>query len=295
VEEGMVEMMAGARFDPELAVESLPKPVLIELWRRTAAAHEHLFSLWQETVKARFGEEVSSELVAEVAPDVAAGAGLRQLFFDDLNMMAGVVKMMPGMLTVAEYQDDVFVQPLTPDLNPEALSNRGLALLWNVTALAYMFVTNRWYEAVAPRFGESVAQALEKEVWLDRGAAEDDLRIGLDAANATGGDVETLLRGFQLAPGEVGLLEVDFDLQSSDHGWLIHRRCPAWDRFGNQDPGRREHSCVICVIGMRLSGEMIAPRIRCRPASLPPHREPRDHACKWEYWLEAGEDGPGTG
>jgi enoyl-CoA hydratase len=37
-----------------------------------------------------------------------------------------------------------------------------------------------------------------------------------------------------------------------------------------------------------LSGEMIDPRIRCRPASLPPHREPGDHACKWEYWLEAG-------
>ena len=280
--------MAGARFDPELALEDLPKPVLVELWQRTVAAHEHLFGLWREATRARFGEEATSELAAEVAPQLAAGAGLRGVFFDDLNMMAGVVKAMPGMLTVAEYQDEVLSGPLTPELDPEALSTRALALLWNVTALAYMFLTNRWYEAVAPRFGEAVAQALEKEVWLDRGAAEDDLKIGLEAARASGGDVETLLKGFQLAPGEVGLLEVDFDLQSADHGWLIHRRCPAWDRFGNRNPARREHSCVICVIGMRLSGEMINPRIRCCPASLPPHREPRDHACKWEYWLEAG-------
>jgi hypothetical protein len=284
----MAETRTTARFDPHLALEDLPKPVLVELWQRTVAAHERLFGLWREAAKARLGEDATSELVAKVAPGLAAGAGPRAVFFDDLNTMAGVVKAMPGILTVAEYQDEVLSGPLTPDLDPETLSTRALALLWNVTALTYMFLTNRWYEAVAPRFGEAAARALEKEVWLDRGAAEDDLKIGLDAARAGGNGVETLLKGFQLAPGEVGLLEVDFDLQSPDHGWLIHRRCPAWDRFGNRDPARREHACVICVIGMRLSGEMIDPRIRCRPASLPPHREPRDHACKWEYWLEPG-------
>jgi hypothetical protein len=287
----MAETMAGRRFDPELAVEDLPKPVLVGLWERTAAAHAHLFELWGEAVKVRFGDEAASEVEAEVAPGLAAGGSLRDVFFDDLDAMAGVVKAMPGMLTVAEYRDEVFRAPLAPDLDPEPLSTRTLALLWNVAALAYMFVTNRWYEAVATRFGDADARALEKEVWLDRGAAEDDLRIGLEAAGATGSDVETLLKGFQLAPGEVGLLEVDFQLQSAGHGWLIHRRCPAWDRFGNRDRARREHACVICVIGMRLSGEMIDPGIRCRPASLPPYREPRGYACKWEYWLEAGGTG----
>jgi len=287
----MPETTGTEAFDPELALEGLPKPVLVELWKRTVAAHEHLFGLWREAAEARFGEAVTSELVAEVASRLEAGAGLREVFFDDLNLMAEVVKAMPGMLTVAGYQDGVLNGPLSPNLEPEALSPQALVLLWNVAALAYMFLTNRWYEAVAPRFGQAAAQSLEKEVWLDRGAAEDDLRIGLDAARASGGNVEALLKGFQLAPGEVGLLEVDFELENPDHGWLIHRRCPAWDRFGNRDRARREHSCVICVIGMRLSGELIDPRIRCRPASLPPHREPRDHACKWEYWLDADEAG----
>jgi hypothetical protein len=276
-------------FDPGLRVEDLPAAVLVELWRRTVAAHANLFELWRRAVGDRYGDAVLGDLVGRVAPRLAGGASLREAFFDDLNTMAGVVKSVPGMLTVAEYEEGLLDEPLLPSLDPEALEPRQLALLWNVSALAYMFLTNRWYEAVAARFDATAAQQIEKEVWLERGAAEDDLQIGLDAAGATGENVEALLRGFQLAPGEVGLLEVEFDLKGPDHGWLIHRRCPAWDRFGNRDPAWREHSCVICVVGMRLSGEMIDERIRCRPASLPPHREPRDYACKWEYWLEASD------
>jgi hypothetical protein len=273
-------------FDPDLKTKDLPKPVLVELWQRTVSAHENLFDLWKSTAQDHLDEGVVNELVDQVAPRLADGAGLREICFEDINMMAGVVAAVPGMLTVAEYDGALFEGPLDASLDPGGLSPSNLALLWNVTALAYMFLTNRWYEAVATKLDEATAQKLEKQVWLDRGGAEDDLQIGLDAASATGDDVETLLKGFQLAPGEVGLLDVEFDLKSPDHGWLIHRRCPAWDRFANQNVSRREHSCVICVIGMRVSGEMINQKIRCRAASLPPHREVTDHACKWEYWLE---------
>ena len=273
-------------FDPKLKAKDLPKPVLVELWQRTVSAHENLFGLWKSAASDHLGEEVVNELVDQVAPRLADGASLREVCFDDINMMAGVVAAIPGMLTVAEYDGGLFSEPLDASLEPRSLSRTDLALLWNVTALAYMFLTNRWYEAVASKFDEATAQKLEKEVWLERGGSEHDLQIGLDAASASGDDVETLLKGFQLAPGEVGLLDVEFDLKSPDHGWLIHRRCPAWDRFGNGNVARREHSCVICVIGMRVSGEMINQKIRCRAASLPPHREATDYACKWEYWLE---------
>jgi hypothetical protein len=283
----MAETTPTTHFDPGLDVADLPVSVITGLWQRTVAAHENLFGLWRQAAAERFGEPLVSEIAEQVAPQLASGATLREVFFDDLNTMIEVVKEMPQLLTVARDCDEVLPAPVTSDLDPETLSPRGRALLWNVSALAYMFVTNRWYEAVAVQAGDTVARLLEKEVWLDRGGAEDDLRIGLDAARASGGDVETLLKGFQLAPGEVGLVDVDFDLKSPSHGWLTHKRCPAWDRFGNENPGRREHSCVICVVGMRLSGEMIDPRIRCRPASLPPHREPGDHVCKWEYWLDA--------
>jgi hypothetical protein len=273
-------------FDPSLKAKDLPEPVLVELWQRTVSAHENLFGWWKSTTSHHLGEEVVNEFVDQVAPRLADGASLREICFDDINMMAGVVAAIPGMLTVAEYDGALFSEPLDASLEPGSLSRTDLALLWNVTALAYMFLTNRWYEAVASKLDEATAQKLEKEIWLERGGSEHDLQIGLDAASASGNNVETLLKGFQLAPGEVGLLDVEFDLKSPDHGWLIHRRCPAWDRFGNGNVARREHSCVICVIGMRVSGEMINQKIRCRAASLPPHREATDYACKWEYWLE---------
>ena len=273
-------------FDANLKAKDLPKPVLVELWQRTVSAHEKLFGSWESTASDHLGEEAVNQLVDQVAPRLADGASLREVCFDDINMMAGVVAAIPGMLTVAEYDDALFSEPLDASLEPGSLSRTDLALLWNVTALAYMFLTNRWYEAVASKLDEATAQKLEKEIWLERGGSEHDLQIGLDAASASGDNVETLLKGFQLAPGEVGLLDVEFDLKSPDHGWLIHRRCPAWDRFGNGNVARREHSCVICVIGMRVSGEMVNEKIRCRAASLPPHRDGSDHACRWEYWLE---------
>jgi hypothetical protein len=125
---------------------------------------------------------------------------------------------------------------------------------------------------------------LERSVWLDYGGAEEDLRYGLIAAGAEKGNVETLLRGFQMAPGEVGLVDAEFHLENPNHGWITHKRCPALDRFGESNKERLESSCVLCVIAMRLSGEMVDKGIHCRPASLPPYREPAGHACKWEYW-----------
>ena len=46
------------------------------------------------------------------------------------------------------------------------------------------------------------------------------------------GNVETLLRGFQMAPGEVGLVDARFELESPDHGRITHLRCPAHERCG---------------------------------------------------------------
>lgn len=160
-----------------------------------------------------------------------------------------------------------------------------LAQLWNVAAIAYMMVTYGWYSAVKDKYGTAVAQEMEKDVWNGRGAAEYDLRIGLEALGVTGNDVGALFRGFQFAPGEVGILNVDFELVSPNHGILHHRTCPALDRFENYDDNRLKHCCDLCVLAMPLSGEMLNPNIKCRPLKLPP-RQKTDFACEWEYKLE---------
>jgi hypothetical protein len=162
---------------------------------------------------------------------------------------------------------------------------KTLALLWNYAALAYMLTTDRWYTGVRRRYGEEAAQGLEKEVWIGRGAAEYDLEIGRKAMGVTGRDVEALLRSFQFAPGEVGIIDVEFTLHGPNHGTLTHHRCPGLDRLEHFDDSRLRHSCDICLAAMPISGEMLNPKIECKPLKLPPRRDANDIACKWEYRL----------
>jgi len=170
----------------------------------------------------------------------------------------------------------------------ETLSNEQLELLWNYSAIAYMFVTSRWYQAVAKKYSADIAQKIEKLVWLDLEAAEYDLDIGLQAIQEKGTTVESLLKGFQFAPGEVGILDVDFNLIDENHGILTHKTCPATDRFEHYDDSRLKHSCEICILGMPISGEMLDKDIKCKALKLPPRKDANDIACQWEYiYLES--------
>ena len=162
---------------------------------------------------------------------------------------------------------------------------KTLALLWNLAAVAYMLATDRWYTGVRKLYGDEAAQDLEKDVWIDRGAAEHDLSIGHDALSVTGDDVESLLRSFQFAPGEVGILDVEFELIDKNHGVLTHHACPALDRFEHFDDVRLKHCCDICIAGMPISGEMLNRKIECKPLKLPPRVDSNDIACRWEYRL----------
>jgi hypothetical protein len=140
---------------------------------------------------------------------------------------------------------------------------KTLALLWNYAALAYMLSTNRWYTGIRKRYGDEAAQKLEKDVWIDRGAAEHDLRIGQEAMGVTGDDVESLLRSFQFAPGEVGILDVEFELIDENHGIMTHHACPALDRFEHFDDVLLKLCCDMCIAGMPISGEMLNRKIEC--------------------------------
>jgi len=167
----------------------------------------------------------------------------------------------------------------------DVYDEKTLALLWNYAALAYMLATDRWYTGIRKRFGAQAARELEKEVWIDRGAAERDLRIGQEAMGIRGNDVASLLRSFQFAPGEVGILDVEFELLDENHGILTHHTCPALDRFEHFDEDRLKHCCGICLAGMPISGEMLNRKIECRPLKLPPRLDSNDIACRWEYRL----------
>lgn len=278
---------ANQAFSKTVDYSSFSQSKLIELFHTAIIAHKNFYQLWQDTVIQQFGEAVAKELTAKVYPNLSGLDGdLEKVFYEELNFLWLVIPGMTTMLTFAHYDAALLPETLDQNIELEFLSSPSLVLLWNLSTLTYVMQTSRWVETLGRFSNHQLALKLEREVWVDRGGAEEDLRYGLIAAGSQHGDVETLLRGFQLAPGEVGLVDAEFKLENKNHGWITHKRCPAHDRFRDTDKERLESSCVICVVAMRLSGEMVNNDIRCRPASLPPHRTSSEHACQWEYWIE---------
>lgn len=282
----MSDTIASERFSSTVDYASLPSEKLQSLFAQASAAHESFYQIWQNAISDRFGEAVREEMTQQIYPNLATLDGdMRALFYEELNFIRLIVPDLQHMLTFARYKENLLPQELHADLDLTAFSNDALLLLWNIATLTYVMQTSRWTETVTRRFDQDTALKLERSVWLDYGAAEEDLRYGLIAAGSDTGNVETLLRGFQFAPGEVGLVDAEFHLESPEHGWITHKRCPALDRFAETNNERLESSCVLCVIAMRLSGEIVNKDIRCRAASIPPYRDNPGYACKWEYWL----------
>lgn len=283
----MSEIIATSRFQPTVDYLQLSVDDLFDNINTTKEAFKHFYTLWQDAVCEHFGEAEAIQYTAQVYPNLEKHNGnLDKVFFDDLNFIWKIIPHAPHLLTFGTLKTSTLPRLLDEDNTSGIKSKHDLVLLWNLCTLTYVMQTSRWVETLYQESSPETALKLEKEVWVDRGGAEDDLRYGLVAAGKETGNVETLFRGFQFAPGEVGLVDAEFQLRNANHGTIVHRRCPAHDRFRDTDKVRLENSCVICVIAMRLSGEMVNKDIRCRPASLPPHKNAEDHACKWEYWVE---------
>jgi hypothetical protein len=152
-----------SRFDPSLKPADLPVDLLASLWKRTATAHEHLFNTWCAAVSDRLGEGAASQITQDAWPG-RHGKAMDEVFLEDLRVIVEVVRSMPKMLTLGEFDEELIPEWLrrsgadraAPSL--EGLSQAALAQLWNFAALAYMLVTERWYGAVKARYGDERAQ-----------------------------------------------------------------------------------------------------------------------------------------
>lgn len=281
----MADILASSKFQPIVDYRALPREKLLELYGLTVSAHGNFFGMWQRAAADKFGEEVCSELTALVYPNLAdADRDLSRVFYEELNFLWSIMPNLKQLLTFAQYDARLLPENLDSSLDLSALGKESLVMLWNVATLTYVMQTSRWTDLITRHYDQGTALKLEQSVWLDYGGAQEDLRYGLIAAGAETGDIETLFRGFQMAPGEVGLVDAVFDLKNANHGIITHKRCPAHERFGETNKERLESNCVLCVSAMRLSGGMVDRDIRCRVLSMPPHREATDYACRWEYW-----------
>jgi len=282
----MSHTIASEQFASTLDYSRLSRAKLLELFSLTVKAHRNFFHMWQQAVTDQFGVEACTEMTALVYPGLeSAGGDLEKVFYQELNFLWSVLPSIQQMLTFARYNPDLLPEQLDQAMDIEGLPVESLVLLWNVATLTYVMQTGRWTDLITKRYDQDIALKTERAAWLDYGGAEEDLRYGLEAAGSAVGDVETLLRGFQMAPGEVGLVDAVFELENAHHGFITHKRCPSKERFGETNRERLESNCVLCVIAMRKSGELVNESMRCRAIDLPPYRGDSAHACKWEYWL----------
>lgn len=282
----MPEYIASEQFESTLDYTALPREKLLELYGQAVTAHGNFFHMWQQAISRQFGEEACAEMTALVYPGLEeAGGDLEQVFYQELSFLWSVLPSIQQLLTFARYKPHLLPAQLDQGLDMERLSTGALVLLWNVATLTYVMQTSRWTDLLTQRYNQDIALKTERDAWLDCGGAEEDLRYGLLASGHPAGNVETLLRGFQMAPGEVGLVDAVFDLKDANHGFITHKRCPSKDRFGETNRERLESNCVLCVIAMRKSGELVNKDIRCRAVDIPPYRDETEHACRWEYWL----------
>jgi hypothetical protein len=282
----MPNTIASEQFASTLDYSKLSRSKLLELFSLTVTAHRNFFHMWQRAITDQFGGDACTEMTALVYPGLDAAEGdLGQVFYQELDFLWSAMPSIQQMLTFARYNPDLLPEHLDQTMDIEGLPVESLVLLWNVATLTYVMQTGRWTDVITERYDQDIALKTERVAWLDYGGAEEDLRYGLQASGSAVGNVETLLRGFQMAPGEVGLVDAVFELENSNHGFITHIRCPSKDRFGETNRERLESNCVLCVIAMRKSGELVNENIRCRAVDIPPYRSSSVHACKWEYWL----------
>ena len=182
-----------------------------------------------------------------------------------------------------EYED--YSGEFRSDAKLQDFSKDAILRLWRTSSLIYMMLGGLWFDVVKDHVGIEKALEWEKEVWLKKGGAENDIRVSMDALNISGNDVAALLKAFQFAPGEAGWIDIECELKNNNHGILTATHCPALEIFeATEDTIRQKHACEdICIPGMRITGELFNPKMTCRALKLPPRKGPDDVACQWEF------------
>jgi hypothetical protein len=115
----------GEPFEPNLKAHELPRETLVDLWHRTADAHEKLRETWHSAVAGKYGQEVAETVALGGWPLKKAGATPKELFFDDLRFIVAATELQPDLLTVAD-RDQAEV--------PEELSGDRSWFQWLVSA-----------------------------------------------------------------------------------------------------------------------------------------------------------------
>lgn len=180
-----------------------------------------------------------------------------------------------------------------PDLKLTDFSKKGLIRLVEIGGAIYGGVNRHWYQAVAKRYGEQVADKMHHEVWFADGGCgdlENETISGLMGFSHL--DDETIpMRVFQCLPAMATRMNLVFEKQG-DHAWILSApQCVVPETGEKEGPEVMKYMCEkIChhleVFGFRHCAVRWNPNIRIDPIKLPPRADKDEPHCAWRITLE---------
>lgn len=173
-----------------------------------------------------------------------------------------------------------------PGLKLEDFSKQALVDLWRATCRLLIGIDGHWYNLVKERLGEEQTFEINNQVWVDMVPREK--RWITDLMKIDGNDVAAFFKFQQLNPATAGIMEIELDLKTPNHGVMTVTRCSVLESCEKLNmPNRQKACCDMDVIYFANQAREINPKIKTTCLKLPPRQSKDEIACKWEYTLES--------
>jgi len=167
------------------------------------------------------------------------------------------------------------------DFTPEAL-----ARLCTEYARLGLALDGWWHTTVSEAHGKDEAIKLELATW-DRGIPYEQKRV-MEALNIKGNDVETCFKELQMDPQFcLEIFDITWDLKNKNHGIYTVNKCRALERFEKQ--GDMKTALAMCDLDLKAFEKIsrfINPKIKVTAIKLPPRKDEKDIACRFEFKLD---------
>jgi len=152
----------------------------------------------------------------------------------------------------------------------------------------YLGSEGGWHTVTRRRFGEQLANHMDRDVWLNRAGPQVVSRLR-KAFNIQGDDVASFLKFLQIEP-LFAVSQVEYELKDYNRGIVTVHRCRAleyWERHG--EDGLQRNACGIHLSGLQKAARDFNPNMRVKAITLPPRhitmgnpgRNKPPIACQW--------------
>ena len=194
-----------------------------------------------------------------------------------------------------ELQD--YSGPLSRDLQPrvslDAFSKDAIVRMTAEATKLYLGSEGGCYTVARKRFGEELANHMDRELWLERAAPQVVARLR-KLFRIDGDDVASFLKFLQIEP-LFAINLVEYELREPKLGVVTVRRCRSLEYFERHgEEGLQKNACGMHASGLQRTARDFNPQMRVKAVTLPPRqitmgnpgRKQPPIACRWEVTIE---------